>query len=76
MTGTEIKLRLALIRLLWDSVADDATCTCCPGDTCPQCEAMRALGAGRWQSAKKAQRELIAQNRELKRPARGRKAAS
>lgn len=60
MNGTETKLCLALIRLLWDSVADDATCTCCTGDVCPQCEAMQALGAGRWRGAEKAKRKLVA----------------
>lgn len=41
-------VRRALARLLWDSVADKAECTCYPGDPCPQCEAMQALGLGRW----------------------------
>lgn len=40
-------LALALIRLLWDSVADNAECTCFPNEPCPQCEAARALGL-RW----------------------------
>lgn len=48
MTG---KLTSALVRLLWVSVADCASCTCCTGDQCALCEAMRALGYARWISA-------------------------
>lgn len=73
MTTTETKLRLALVRLLWNSVADDATCTCCLGDTCPQCEAMTALGDGRWRGAEHAQSKLIRQTTKLMRPAKARR---
>jgi hypothetical protein len=51
-------LARALIRLLWDSVADKAECTCCPGDRCPQCQAMAALGLGRWKSWRVAQDKI------------------
>ena len=51
-------LRAALVTLLWDSVADDATCTCSPGDVCPQCQATQALGMGRWRGARWAERML------------------
>ena len=40
------RLQRALIRLLWDSVADQFGCDCYPNDRCPQCEAMLALGLG------------------------------
>lgn len=52
------RLQRALIRLLWDSVADQATCTCFPKDRCPQCEAMTALGLGRWRDYKSAQTRI------------------
>lgn len=52
------ELRAALVRLLWDSVADDAICTCAPGDVCPLCQAAQALGLGRWRGARWAQRVL------------------
>jgi hypothetical protein len=51
-------LRKALIRLLWDSIADDAMCSCEPGDVCPQCEAMQALGYKRWPGPKRAEKWL------------------
>jgi hypothetical protein len=51
-------IRAALIRILWRSVADDAECTCCPGDPCPECQAMEALGLGRWIGARDAEATL------------------
>lgn len=57
MPPATMPLRRALIRLLWNSVADDADCTCCPAtehnsaDRCPECEAMAALGLGDWVGA-------------------------
>lgn len=56
-------LRAALARMLMNSVVDDAECTCCEDheggeDTCPECEAMRALGLGDWPGARKAERLL------------------
>lgn len=51
-------LRSALVRLLWRSVADDAACSCYPDDPCPECEAMQALGLGRWRGAEHAAGEL------------------
>jgi hypothetical protein len=61
MTAPRLTVRLqrALIRLLWDSVADNAECTCAPKDRCPQCDAMLALGLGRWKGPISAQRKLI-----------------
>jgi hypothetical protein len=53
-------IRAALITLLWRSVADDAECTCYPGDPCPECQAMEALGLGRWRGAEHATRALKA----------------
>lgn len=53
-----VRLQRALIRLLWDSIADKAECTCYPRDRCPQCDAMRALGLGRWKSWRVAQEEI------------------
>lgn len=41
-------LRAALVRLLWRSVADLVECSCEVDDRCPECEAMQALGLGRW----------------------------
>ncbi len=55
---TDAGLKLALIRLLWDSVVDEADCTCCPGDPCPQCEGMQALGFERWVDADTAEAQL------------------
>lgn len=49
-----VAMRAALVRLLWDSVADDAACTCEKDDPCPQCDAYRALYGRRWPGAKKA----------------------
>jgi len=49
----------ALVRLLWNSQHDDAVCTCYPGDPCPECEAMQALGLGRWPGATRAQELLL-----------------
>jgi hypothetical protein len=51
-------LRSALITLLWRSVVDDVECTCYPGDPCPECQAMEALGLGRWTGARDAVIEL------------------
>jgi len=51
-------LRSALVRLLWNSVVDDAECTCEDGDPCPECQSMGALGLGRWLGAKDAARRL------------------
>ena len=53
-------LRRALVRLLWNSVADDAACSCIGKDRCPECEAMAALGLSRWRGAKSAARRLTA----------------
>jgi hypothetical protein len=51
--------RAALIRLLWNSVADNATCDCYDGDHGPVCQAWQALyGVQHWPGAKKAQRRL------------------
>lgn len=55
---TIAKLAHALVRLLWNSVSDGASCTCSAGDRCPQCEAMQALGYARWISADDAARCL------------------
>jgi hypothetical protein len=57
-------LRTALVGLLWRSVADDTECTCEDDDgdgnpdTCPECEAMTALGLGRWLGSRDAERRL------------------
>lgn len=51
----------ALVQLVWRSVADDAACSCYPGDACPECEAMQALGLGRWSGAEAAAK-LLTQN--------------
>lgn len=48
----------ALVRLLFNSVAEEDDCTCEPGDRCPLCEAMLALGLGRWKGARSAQVKL------------------
>lgn len=60
MSATRLTVRLqrALIRLLWDSVADDDECTCAPKDRCPQCEATLALGLGRWAGARLMQKKI------------------
>jgi hypothetical protein len=50
--------RKALAQQLWRSVVDDAECTCEDGDPCPECQAMGALGLGRWLGAKDAERRL------------------
>ena len=63
---SDTKIRLALIRLLWNSVSDQATCTCSPGDGCPECEAMAALGLGRWTDAYHAGRALTDLETELR----------
>ncbi|HET9063722.1 MAG TPA: hypothetical protein VFO62_10575 [Candidatus Binatia bacterium] len=61
--------RAALVRLLWRSIADDAACSCAPGDACPECRAMSALGLGRWTGAADATREIRAlPERTLARP--------
>lgn len=52
------RLGAALVRLLFNSVADGNHCTCAVGDRCPECEAMLALGFGRWKGAKSAQVKL------------------
>ena len=57
-------LRSALVRLLWRSIVDHAECGCedYEGDgwheQCPECQAMGALGLGRWRGAKDAERRL------------------
>ncbi|HEY1814852.1 MAG TPA: hypothetical protein VGG74_21040 [Kofleriaceae bacterium] len=48
----------ALVRMLWASVCDHAQCTCSPNDACPECEAMGALGLGRWTNHELAQQQL------------------
>ena len=45
-----VRLRRALVRLLWLHTIDGASCTCEPGDRCPLCEATMALGMGRWKA--------------------------
>lgn len=55
-------LRAALIRLLWNSVADDAVCSCETDDICPECQATEALGLGRWMSADWASNSLPTRN--------------
>lgn len=55
---TDLKIRAALIRLLWNSVNDDAECTCSPGDVCPECQSMDALGLGEWTSALEVDEKL------------------
>lgn len=55
---SHVDLKLALIRLLWDDVADDASCTCAPHDQCPQCQAMQALGLERWEGPEYAETRL------------------
>jgi hypothetical protein len=52
------ELRRALIRQLWKAVADDATCTCSGAARCPECEAMSALGLGRWISQRHGASQL------------------
>lgn len=52
------RLRAALVRLLWDSIADEAACSCSPGDLCPQCQAMQALGFPKWPGPKRAADQL------------------
>jgi hypothetical protein len=56
---TPLVLRRALVRLLWDSVADEATCTCDIDDECPQCEAYRALYGKRWPGPETASRTML-----------------
>lgn len=63
-------LRSALIRLLWRSVADDAECTCWIDDPCPECQAMQALGRGRWISPRDAAIELAFDRTQRERAAR------
>jgi hypothetical protein len=59
MTERQITaLQRALVRLLWNSVADQNGCSCYPRDRCPECHAMLALGLGRWRGWKSAQRKL------------------
>lgn len=55
---TNDDLAKALVRLLFNSVADGNECTCAPKDPCPECQAMRALGLGRWRNFKSAQQRL------------------
>jgi hypothetical protein len=57
-------LRSALVRLLWRSVADNAECTCHGRDRCPECEAMQALGLGRWRGPRDAEVTLATRSRE------------
>ena len=63
----------ALVSLLWRSVADDSACTCQPGETCPECAAMLALGLGRWRGAKHASGVLPPPSRAKSKPRRWRK---
>lgn len=58
------RLARALVRLLWYSVTDHADCTCAPRDRCPQCEAMLALGLGRWKGWRDAQVRMAKRSRE------------
>lgn len=57
-------LRNALVRLLWRSMVDRAECACADyeGDgkheRCAECQAMAALGLGRWLGAEDAARRL------------------
>jgi hypothetical protein len=51
-------LASALVRMLWTSVADHAQCTCALPDACPECEAMVALGLGRWITHEIAAKQL------------------
>lgn len=37
-------LRRLAVRLAWMAFEDGADCTCCPGDECPVCHALRVLG--------------------------------
>ena len=57
----------ALIRLLWRSIDDGASCTCRVGDQCPECEALVALGYARWVSADDAAKCLAAYPAEFRR---------
>jgi hypothetical protein len=52
------RLARALARLLWNSIADQSSCACAPRDRCPLCEAMLALGLGRWKGWRVAQMSL------------------
>jgi hypothetical protein len=60
-------LKLALIRMLWRSTFDNAACTCSPRDVCPECEASKALGLGRYKSHEDCARKLLALGKELRR---------
>ena len=60
-----IRLKRALLRLLWNSVCDQADCTCAPRDRCPECGAMLALGLGRWKNWKHAHKKMAALGLEL-----------
>lgn len=53
------KLRSALVRMLWRSIADEADCTCEESDKCPECEATEALGLGRWRGHAWARKVLL-----------------
>lgn len=53
------RIRAALVRLLWNAVADEATCVCEGGDPGPECEAWRALyGRMHWPGPKAAEKRL------------------
>jgi hypothetical protein len=61
-------LRDALARLLWDSATSNAGCACTNvylkaggpvGDACALCQAMFALGLGRWRGAALAEEQLL-----------------
>lgn len=55
-------MRAAIVRLLWNSIADDAECTCeglARADACPECQAMIALGFGPWPGAEIAAEMLV-----------------
>jgi hypothetical protein len=56
--GSPQPVTVALTRLLWRSIADNAVCTCFLDDPCPECQAMAALGLGRWTGAEAATQAL------------------
>lgn len=69
-------IRAALIRMLWNSAADDAVCVCEDGDPGPECEAMAALGWGKhWSRDAFIERWLDARTAEAKAKREARRAA-
>jgi hypothetical protein len=58
-------MKRALVRLLWNSIADGAVCSCEGDDRCPECEAMQALGFARWVSALDTRRCLANEARAI-----------